>query len=264
MFTFFGGFGQLSVPDGGPRLAADPGCWVAREVSRSIMLVGHVATGLAVKVYEPRLNLGVLLIAALFSDLLLWALVLFGLESVAAPQSIEPLRFFTFFFPYSHGLPASIFWSLLAATLGWLLAPAHLARRLKLAWALALAVFSHFVLDLLVHVPDLPVIGQASPKLGLGLWRHMPVAVLLEVLLAVFGLVIYLRAIPLSRARAFIVGAIVVVTAVLTAAGPYIAGPPPGTAVLAVSSLATLLLVVLVGFFIEGRVGVAKGKGSRQ
>jgi len=231
--------------------------WGRKTRIETIMLVGHVGAGLAVKVYEPRLNLGVLLIAALFPDLLLWALVLSGIESLAAPVTIGPPRFFSFFFPYSHGLLASVFWSLLTATLGWLLAPTYLARRLKLAWALALAVFSHFMLDLLVHVPDLPVIGPASPKLGLGLWRHMPVAVLLEVLLAVFGLVIYLRAIPLSRPRAFIVATIVVVTAVLTAVGPYLAGPPPGATVLALSSLATLLVVVLVGFYVEGRVGVA-------
>lgn len=231
--------------------------WGRKTGSETIMLVGHVAAGLAVKAYEPRLNLGVLLIAALFPDLLLWALVLSGLESAAAPMTIAPPRFFVFFFPYSHGLLASGFWSLLAAALGWLLAPPCLAQRLKLALALALAVSSHFLLDLLVHVPDLPVIGPASPKLGLGLWRHMPVAVLLELLLAGIGLVIYLRAVPLSRPRRFSVAAIVVVTAVLTAAGPYLAGPPPGATTLALSSLATLLMVVLVGFCVEGRVGVA-------
>lgn len=228
-----------------------------KQYAEAIMLVGHVASGLAVKVYEPRLNLGVLLIAALFPDLLLWVLVLLGLESVAAPRTLDTPRFFTFFFPYSHGLLASILWALLAATLGWLLAPAPLTRRLRLAWALVLAVSSHFLLDLLVHVPDMPVVGPASPKLGLGLWRHMPVAVLLEILLAAFGLVVYLRAMPLSRPKAFLAAVIVVVTGALSAAGPYVAGPPPGAAVLALSSLATLLIVVLAGFVIEGRAGLA-------
>ena len=35
------------------------------------------------------------------------------------------------------------------------------------------AVASHWLLDLIVHVPDLPLAGNDSPKLGLGLWRHV-------------------------------------------------------------------------------------------
>ena len=45
------------------------------------MFVGHLGAGLAVKAAEPRWNLGVLFAAALFADLLLWTLVLAGVES---------------------------------------------------------------------------------------------------------------------------------------------------------------------------------------
>ena len=42
------------------------------------------------------------------------------------------------------------------------------------------AVASHWLLDLVVHVPDLPLVGNDSPKLGLGLWRHFELSVALE------------------------------------------------------------------------------------
>lgn len=217
------------------------------------MFVGHIGAGLLVKRFEPRLNLGVLLFAALYADLLLWTLVILGTESPGAPEASGSARFFTFVFPYSHGLVASILWSGIAAAAGWFLAPRGTSRRAKVACALALAVFSHFALDLIVHVPDLPVLGQDSPKLGFGLWRQMPIALGIELSLAAVALVLYLNAARLSRAKAFLVCAIVVVTAVLTAAGPYIPGDPPPAVVLALSSLLTLIVVVLLGLVVEGR-----------
>lgn len=53
-------------------------------------------------------------------------------------------------------------------------------------WAtvvVAAAVFSHFLLDFLVHIPELPLLGEASPKVGLGLWNQMPVASVVGILL---------------------------------------------------------------------------------
>ncbi|MGB8437364.1 MAG: hypothetical protein WCE38_24230 [Burkholderiales bacterium] len=216
------------------------------------MFVGHIGAGLLVKRLEPRLNLGVLLFAALFADLLLWTLVILGAESPGAPEVSGPARFFTFVFPYSHGLVASILWSGIAASAGWFLAPRGTSHRTRLDGALALAVFSHFVLDLIVHVPDLPLLGQGSPKLGFGLWRQMPIALGVELSFAAIALVLYLNVARLSRAKAFLVGALVVVTAALTAAGPYAPGDPPPAVVLALSSLLTLIVVVLLGLVVEG------------
>ena len=54
-------------------------------------------------------------------------------------------------------------------------------------------VFSHFILDGLVHIPELPLLGENSPKIGLALWNHLPLELTLETLLAVAGLVIYWR-----------------------------------------------------------------------
>lgn len=47
---------------------------------------------------------------------------------------------------------------------------------------------SHFLLDGLVHVAGLPLAGEHSPKLGLGLWNYMPLELSLETLMAITGL----------------------------------------------------------------------------
>lgn len=226
------------------------------------MFVGHIGAGLIAKRIEPRLNLGALLFAVLFADLLLWVLVICGVESVGTAEATGSGRFFTFEFPYSHGLLSTGLWSVLAAGAGWAFAGPEAPRRRRLAWAAGLAVFSHFALDFLVHVPDLPVLGSDSPRLGLGLWRHMPLALAVELLIAGAALVVYLRTARLSRARTLLACGMVAVAAALTAVGPYIPGEPPPAAALAMSSLATLMLFVLLGFAVEGRVGVMAG-GSR-
>jgi len=41
----------------------------------------------------------------------------------------------------------------------------------SVALVVALAVFSHWLFDLIVHTPDLPLWSDASPKLGFGLWN---------------------------------------------------------------------------------------------
>jgi len=224
------------------------------------VFVGHLGAGLLVKRIEPRLNLGALFVAVLFADILLWALVMLGAESPGESDAAGAARFLTFVFPYSHSLVSSILWSALAAAGGWLLAGPAAVRRTRLAWALGIAVFSHFVLDLIVHVPDLPILGQQSPKLGLSLWRIMPVALTFELLLAGGALAVYLQSRQLSRGRRILACGTVAVAAILTASGPYIPGALPPAGVMALSSLATLIVVAVLGFVVEGRVGIVANR----
>ena len=79
------------------------------------MFAGHVAAGLAVARFEPRVNVGAFIAAALLLDLVLWVLILAGLESVAIPADFARTHQPEFGFPYSHGLVAGVGWSILAA-----------------------------------------------------------------------------------------------------------------------------------------------------
>jgi len=54
-------------------------------------------------------------------------------------------------------------------------------------------VLSHFVLDGLVHVAGLPVLGENSPKLGLGLWKYLPLELTLESVMSVIAVVLFLK-----------------------------------------------------------------------
>ena len=215
------------------------------------MLAGHLGAALVGKTVEPRLNLGVLLLAALLADVLLWCLVLVGVEHVLAPVSSGGARFFTFVFPYSHGLVASAAWAMAAALLvrAWWFGAG--SERMRVSGTVGLVAFSHFALDWIVHVPDLPILAASSPKVGLGLWRDMPLALALELTLAGAALWLYLHALRPPRGRAIAAGAMVAMTGALTALGPYASGPPPPPAAIAGSSLVLLLIVVGAGFALE-------------
>src|SRR5262245_56887201 len=131
------------------------------------MFVGHLGAGLAAKRIAPRPNLGMLFLAAMLLDALLWIFVLLGLEQVHIPANFAETHYLTFNFPYSHGLLPTFGWAVAAA-----LATRAFGWSARAALVIAAVVSSHFVLDVVVHVAGLPVLGPRSPHLGLGLWRH--------------------------------------------------------------------------------------------
>jgi len=155
------------------------------------MFVGHIGMGLALKRAEPRLNLGVLLFCSLFLDFLLGVFVLSGVEKVIVPENFARLHYLLFQFPYSHSLVWVLFWSAGAACIGLLFLHGKDWRK-RGAVVIGLAVFIHFVGDIIEHPPQLHVAGSHSTRLGLGLWDHLGWALALEVLLLVLGLWLYL------------------------------------------------------------------------
>jgi hypothetical protein len=70
-------------------------------------------------------------------------------------------------------------------------------RYVRGAWVLGALVVSHWVLDFIVHRPDLPL-WPGGPKVGLGLWNSWPASISAEVLLFGAGLWLYFNA---TRAR---------------------------------------------------------------
>ena len=78
------------------------------------MFAGHVGAALALGRAERRLNVGVLITAALLLDVALWLFVLMGWESVSIPADFVRTHQPEFVFPYSHGLSAGVLWSALA------------------------------------------------------------------------------------------------------------------------------------------------------
>jgi membrane-bound metal-dependent hydrolase YbcI (DUF457 family) len=60
-----------------------------------------------------------------------------------------------YYMPYTHSLIGALVWSALAAFVYKLVRGAKASRGAALI--IALAVFSHWILDLIVHRPDLPI-----------------------------------------------------------------------------------------------------------
>jgi len=154
------------------------------------MGIGHAAVALGASRAEPRINVGLLIFAAFLADFLLGILAAVGLEPAHVPPDFATRHYLTFTFPYSHEMVSLLLWGiLLGALLCWL----DRRSRKRAFLVIAALVFSHFILDGLVHAPELPLLGENSPKVGLALWNHMPLELTLETLMAIAGLAIYWR-----------------------------------------------------------------------
>jgi hypothetical protein len=207
------------------------------------MFAGHVGIGLALGRAERQLNVGFFVAAALLLDVVLWSFILLGWEAVVIPADFPSTHQADFMFPYSHGLVAAGLWSLATAALAWL----WLGNDARAAWPaaalIAAAVFSHWILDALVHRPEMPVAGADSAKFGLGLWDHMPIALLIEAAIVVLGLALFLRRSNLSRQRSIALVVLTLAILAFTGIGMTLAPPPPSATAMAASSLVTLIVI---------------------
>lgn len=155
------------------------------------MFVGHYGVSFAAKRSDRSIPLWVLFIAVQLLDVFWSVFVFVGIEKVRIVPGItasNPLDLY--YMPYTHSLVAALLWSLAAYV-------AYRATRVfgashRATLLVALAVFSHWVLDLVVHRPDLPLYDNAA-KVGLGLWNYPAPALLLEVAVLFGGMFLYLR-----------------------------------------------------------------------
>jgi hypothetical protein len=145
------------------------------------MFVGHYAVALAAKQVAPRTSLAWGFIAVQFLDVLWVPLVLFGVERArVVPGFLPASPLDLYYMPCTHSLVMAAAWS-------WVF------YRLSKVPILGLCVFSHWVLDLVAHVHDLPLM-KGAPYLGFGLWRSRAGTFWTEAVLLGIGLAIYLHA----------------------------------------------------------------------
>ena len=207
------------------------------------MFAGHIGAALAIGRAERRVNLGAFVFATLLLDLVLWLFVLLGWESVTIPANFSRSHQPEFVFPWSHGLLAAIAWSSLAGTGTFLWFAQRGSANMRAAVCVAMAVFSHWPLDALVHAPELPIAGEGSTKVGLGVWQSMPIALTVEALIALAGLWLFVAGAHLARGRKLWLGVLTLVTLGFTIAGMTVAPAPPSVATMASSSLLTIVAV---------------------
>ncbi len=213
------------------------------------MFVGHYAVSLALKKFEKRVSLGVLFLAVQFIDILFFPFVLLGIERMNIVENFTQSTHFELeYMPYTHSLLASLLWAGAAyALFRWLI-----VKRASVALVVAVAVFSHWLFDLVVHTPDLPLWSDASLKLGFGLWNNAIATYALEAVLLVSALWLYLRSTSATSAVGRY-GISVFVVFLLLVNVVNIFGPLQGDSnlVLAISALTSYFLFAAVAFWLD-------------
>lgn len=186
------------------------------------MFVGHYAVALAAKKPSPAVSLGTLFIAAQFLDLIWPVFLLLGIESVKIVPgftAVTPLDLHDY--PYSHSLLTAIGWSVLFGGLYY-----AMKRNAIAALVLGAAVFSHWVLDFITHIPDMPLYPGSTTYVGLGLWNSLAGTMIVEGLLFIGAVFVYARttkAIDKTGTDAF--WSLIVLLVVIYFANLF--GPPP-------------------------------------
>jgi hypothetical protein len=153
------------------------------------MFIGHFAPAFVAAAVSPdRPRLGTMFVAAQLVDWGFFAFALVGVEHMRVdPAASVMVPFDLYDMPYTHSLIGAAIWA--AVCLGVV---AVLQRSWVVGMLAGLVVLSHWLLDWVVHVPDLTIDGT-PPLMGLGLWNYPWVAMPLELGLTLGAFAFYLR-----------------------------------------------------------------------
>jgi hypothetical protein len=208
------------------------------------LFVGHYSVSFAGKVAEKHLPLWLLIIAVQFMDVLWAVFVLLGIEKVRIVPGItasSPLDLY--YMPYTHSLVGSLGWSVFAFAICQLFPGLRGKRN---GFILGLAVFSHWILDLLVHRPDLPLYDSVF-KMGFGLWNYRVPEFILEIGLLIGAAALYLR----KRVRKGRIVGLVSVLLVIQVLGTFLLAPPSSDRVTAVTALSLYLWFAVLAWWAD-------------
>lgn len=100
--------------------------------------------------------------------------------------AVTPLDFYDY--PLTHSLVTTVGWAATFDVIYYVF-----CRYSRGALVLAAGVTSHWVLDLVVHRPDLPLAPGVDFHVGLGLWNSVPGTIIVEFGILAVGVAIYSR-----------------------------------------------------------------------
>jgi hypothetical protein len=157
------------------------------------MVPGHFGLAAGVKSQVPAAPLWALMLATHWLDVIFVPLFLLGIETISPIDPANPNAYGggVIHAVYTHSLVGALALSGIAGSLAWV----RWSRVVGIT--IGLVAFSHWVLDLVVHYPDLPILpGNAGnlPLLGFGLWGLPTVAAFVELALVLMGAYMYYRA----------------------------------------------------------------------
>jgi hypothetical protein len=157
------------------------------------MVAGHFGLAAGIKKIAPRLPLWALLLASFFLDVVFIFFAAGGVEKIIPVDPANPNAYGGSLIQayYTHSLVGALIISAISGLFaGW-------RWDRQGGYVIAGVVFSHWLLDLLVHRPDLPIfpgnIGNL-PLLGFGLWQYPAISAIMELILVIGGTWFYYRA----------------------------------------------------------------------
>ncbi|HEY1586506.1 MAG TPA: hypothetical protein VGH63_12515 [Polyangia bacterium] len=130
------------------------------------MYAGHIASAMAMKAKEPRAPTWALVLGVGVLDVLFGIFVPLGIERATVTPGVSP-GFRLDFIDWSHSLAMSLVWAILFGAI-------FFRRGAAVAAWCGFAVFSHFLLDLLMHPHDLALWPHSATHLGFGIWTFHP------------------------------------------------------------------------------------------
>ena len=212
------------------------------------MFIGHFGLSFAAKKAAPKVSLATLFIATQFVDILWPFLLVLNIEKVAVVPGYTKTNAFEFlYFPYTHSLLMGVVWGAVVGGIYWLF-----KRDNRGALVIALCVLSHWFFDLIVHTADLPLTPFSGYKVGLGLWNHLAITLVIEFAIFLAGTYSYATFTKAkNKMGKWMLWTLVILLAIVQLANTF--GPIPSDSVmkLFVSFITFMAIIIAVAFWVD-------------
>jgi hypothetical protein len=191
------------------------------------MFIGHYGPAFGAKAALRQIPLWVLFLAVQWMDVVWSVFIMTGVEHVRiVPGLMQGSALDLYDMPYTHGLVGAL---VLSVIFGAIVAFFMRENRRSVFFIVAACVFSHWILDLVVHKPDLWIYDGV--KVGFGLWRWIWISLPLELILLVGGAWLYARNVPARRYGDIVLSVFVLLMMAIALYGNF--GPEPASPVAA-------------------------------
>ena len=208
------------------------------------MFTGHYSFSFAGKRAEKRIPLWLLFLAVQWIDVMWSIFVLLGIEKVRIVPGITASNALDLYYmPYTHSLLGALCWSALAYIVCQV-SPS--LRGARAGIILAAAVFSHWILDLIAHRPDLTLYDSIG-RMGFGLWNYRGAAFALEMAVLFGGAAMLYRT---ATHRGRLIG-FVVFLAALQVFGTFFFPPQTSDHAAAMTALVSYIVLALVAWWVD-------------
>jgi hypothetical protein len=208
------------------------------------MFIGHYGPAFAARPAQPRIPLWVLFVAVQWLDVVWSIFVLLGIEKLRIVHGLmQGSVLDLYYMPFTHGLLGAV---ILSVAFGAIVAFFMRRNRGAVFAIVALCVFSHWLLDLAVHQPDLWIYDGV--KWGFGLWRWLWISLPLELLSLGGGAWLYARFVPARAYGNAVLWSFVAAMAALEFYAAFGPDPVSGPAMARTALIAYGVLALAAGF----------------